>query len=95
VEIVSVTRSAYKYLKDKIITGELPARQKINENQLSSLLEISRPPLREALRLLEHEHLVVTIPRKGTHVTSISREDSRTALSGNLFQSKEQESLND
>jgi len=33
--------------------------------------------LREAFRLLEHEHLVVNIPRKGTYVTNISREDFR------------------
>lgn len=76
-EIIGVTRSAFQYLRVKIITGELPAGQKLNENQLSSLLDISRPPLREAFRLLEHEHLVVNIPRKGTYVTNISREDFR------------------
>jgi DNA-binding GntR family transcriptional regulator len=76
-EIIGVTRSAFHYLRAKIITGELPAGQKLNENQLSSLLEISRPPLREAFRLLEHEYLVVNIPRKGTYVTNISREDFR------------------
>ena len=76
-EIIGVTRSAFHYLRAKIITGELPAGQKLNENQLSSLLDISHPPLREAFRLLEHEHLVVNVPRKGICVTTVSREDLR------------------
>jgi DNA-binding GntR family transcriptional regulator len=74
-EILSVTKSVYQYLKDRIITGELPAGQKLNENQLSSLLDISRPPLREAFRILENEHLVENIPRRGTYVAPISKED--------------------
>jgi DNA-binding GntR family transcriptional regulator len=75
VEILGVTKSVYQYLRDQIITGELPASQKLNENQLASLLDISRPPLREAFRILEHEHLLVNIPRKGTYVAPISIRD--------------------
>jgi DNA-binding GntR family transcriptional regulator len=75
VEILGVTKSVYQYLRDRIITGGLPPGQKLNENQLASLLDISRPPLREAFRILEHEHLVVNIPRKGTYVAPISTQD--------------------
>jgi DNA-binding GntR family transcriptional regulator len=74
-EILGVTRSAYQYLRTKIITGELPAGQKLNENQLASLLDISRPPLREAFRILENERLVENHPRRGTYVAPISKED--------------------
>ena len=38
-------------------------------------LGISRPPLREAFRLLEKDHLVVNIPRKGTFATELSTKD--------------------
>ena len=74
-EIPGVRKSVYQYLRKKIIAGELPAGQKLNENQLASLLDISRPPLREAFQILEHEHLVVNIPRKGTYVALTSKED--------------------
>lgn len=74
-EIKSVTDSVTEYLRKQIITGELAAGQRLNETDLASRLDISRPPLREAFRILENEHLVVSIPRKGTHVSDISVKD--------------------
>ena len=73
--IMGVTESLVQYLRDRIITGELRAGQKLNEAHLSLSLGVSRPPLREAYRILEHEHLVFNVPRKGTYVTEISIED--------------------
>jgi DNA-binding GntR family transcriptional regulator len=77
VEVIGVTESAVQYLRVHIITGELAPGQKLNEMELSSRLSISRPPLREAFRILENEHLIVSIPRKGCYVTEISMEDYR------------------
>jgi DNA-binding GntR family transcriptional regulator len=74
-EIKTVTNIATEYLRKQIITGELVANQRINETDLAARLKISRPPIREALRILENEHLVINIPRKGTNVTNISIED--------------------
>jgi len=74
-EIKTVTNIATEYLRKQIITGEMAAGQRINETDLASCLDISRPPIREAFRILENEHLVVNIPRKGTNVTKISSED--------------------
>ena len=74
-EIKTVTNIATEYLRKQIITGELVADQRINETDLAARLKISRPPIREALRILENEHLVINIPRKGTNVTKISIED--------------------
>jgi len=73
----SVKESATEYIRDKIITGEFVAGHAINETALASRLNISRPPIREALRTLENEHLVVSVPRKGTYVTELSIEDLR------------------
>ena len=73
--IMGVTESLVQYLRDRIIIGELGAGQKLNEAHLSLSLGVSRPPLREAYRILEHEHLVFNVPRKGTYVTEISIED--------------------
>jgi DNA-binding GntR family transcriptional regulator len=74
-EIKSVTDSVTEYLRKQIITGDLAADQRLNETDLASRLDISRPPLREAFRILENEHLVVSIPRKGTYVSNLSVED--------------------
>jgi DNA-binding GntR family transcriptional regulator len=74
-EVLSVTASTLQLLREKIITGELKPGQKLNESTLSLELGISRPPLREAFRLLEKDHLVVNIPRKGTFVTELSVKD--------------------
>ena len=74
-EIKSVQNSVVEYLRSQIATGRLGANQKLNENQLASKLGISRPPIREAFRILESEHLIVSIPRKGAYVTNVSIED--------------------
>jgi len=74
-QVLNVTGSALQFLREKIITGELKAGQKLNESHLASTLGISRPPLREAFRLLEKDHMVVSIPRKGTFVTELSVKD--------------------
>jgi len=73
----SVKESVTEYIRNKIITGEFTAGQMINETTLASHLNISRPPIREALRTLENEHLVVNVPRKGTYVSELSIEDLR------------------
>jgi DNA-binding GntR family transcriptional regulator len=83
-EIKSVTNIATEYLRKQIITGEMTAGQRINETDLAARLKISRPPIREALRILENEHLVVNSPRKGTNVASISIEDLQ-----NTYQARE------
>jgi DNA-binding GntR family transcriptional regulator len=83
-DITGVTESIVRYLRIYIIEGELAPGQKLNELELSSWLGISRPPMREAFRILENEHLVVCIPRKGCYVTEMSREDCRE-----VFQARE------
>lgn len=68
----SVTDIVTEYLREQIITGQLSSGERLNEVEIAKLMEISRPPLREAFRKLEHEKLVVNIPRKGTFVSHIS-----------------------
>jgi DNA-binding GntR family transcriptional regulator len=75
VEIIGVSEGALKHLRAHIITQALAPGQKLNEIDLSTSLGISRAPLREAFRILEREHLVVSIPRKGCLVTGLSMKD--------------------
>jgi DNA-binding GntR family transcriptional regulator len=75
IEPLSVTDSIVDYLRSKIITGELEPGQKLTESQLSSNLGISRPPIRESFRILEHERAIVSIPRKGVYVNKLTVQD--------------------
>ena len=74
-DLPSVTTATTDYIRDKIITGQLAPGQKLEENKLSAELGVSRPPLREAFRVLERERLVLSVPRKGTFVTKMSRDN--------------------
>ena len=71
----SITESIVEHLRIHIVSGALEPGQKLNEVQLSSHLGISRPPLREAFRVMENEQLVNSVSRKGSYVTEISLED--------------------
>jgi DNA-binding GntR family transcriptional regulator len=76
-EVLSVTKTVAEYLRGKIITNEFESGQKLNEADLASELNISRAPLREAFSILESEHLLARLPRKGTYVTKVSIEGLR------------------
>lgn len=66
---------AYDRIADAIVQGELKQGSKITEAMLSERFGISRGPLREALRRLEGRKLVVTKPRAGARVVSLSKRD--------------------
>lgn len=76
---------ASERIRDMIVEGRLAAGEWINENELCQQLQISRTPLREALKVLAAEGLVQLVPRRGARVARLSvREivDLFEALSG-------------
>jgi DNA-binding GntR family transcriptional regulator len=64
--------SAYKHLKDKILTLQLRPAERISEVQVARELGVSRTPAREALRQLEQEGWLVLVPRQGYVVRAYS-----------------------
>lgn len=62
-------------LRDKILNEEYTKGQKLNEVVLAKELSISRTPIREALKQLELEGLVESIPNKGVYVIGFSPRD--------------------
>ena len=50
---------SYEILRDKILNGELPGGTKIVEEKIAAELGVSRTPIRESIRRLEHEGLIV------------------------------------
>ncbi|MFC7475140.1 GntR family transcriptional regulator [Dankookia sp. GCM10030260] len=67
-DTLSLAERAYRRLRDSIVQGTLVAGSRISERSLASALGISAQPVREALRRLEQDGMVVTLPRRGTVV---------------------------
>jgi DNA-binding GntR family transcriptional regulator len=62
-------------LQDEIIYGRLPPSSRLTEEEIALRYGISRSPVREALRLLERDNLVVKAARRGIWVTALSLRD--------------------
>lgn len=62
-------------LTEAILNGDLKGGDRLVEAELQKYFNVSRSPLREALRELEKKGLVTIIPRKGTFVKRITRKD--------------------
>jgi DNA-binding GntR family transcriptional regulator len=67
-------------LRTAIIVGDLPPGQRVVEEDLCERLGVSRGPVREALRQLEQEGLVISYPYKSTEVATISEVEVRQIL---------------
>jgi DNA-binding GntR family transcriptional regulator len=75
-ELVRVdTRRAYERIRERITTLDLPPGAAINEQQLAQDLDMGQVPVREALKLLAHDSLVVITPRHGLYVADVNIPD--------------------
>ena len=74
-ERVTLKSQVLKEIKRAIQTGKLRPGDRIVESQLAEEMGISKFPVREAIRYLEKEGLVVTIPFKGTYVCEFDERD--------------------
>ncbi len=70
----------FKTLRQAILTGELKPGERLMEIHLANHLGVSRTPIREAIRMLELEGLVMMVPRKGAEVSRISKQDISDVL---------------
>ena len=70
----------FNTLRQAILRGELKPGERLMEIQLANKLGVSRTPIREAIRKLELEGLVLMIPRKGAEVAEIREKGLRDVL---------------
>ena len=70
----------FNTLRQAILRGELKPGERLMEIQLANKLGVSRTPVREAIRKLELEGLVLMIPRKGAEVADISEKSLKDVL---------------
>ena len=70
----------FNTLRHAILRGEFKPGERLMEIQLANKLGVSRTPIREAIRKLELEGLVIMIPRKGAEVADITEKSLRDVL---------------
>ena len=70
----------FNTLRQAILRGELKPGERLMEIQLANKLGVSRTPIREAIRKLELEGLVLMIPRKGAEVADITEKSLMDVL---------------
>jgi DNA-binding GntR family transcriptional regulator len=77
IERRSMVESAYDELKRRIIGNELPPGAQFLEEELASMLGMSRTPIREAAIRLEQEGFLEIVPRRGVTIARLSKRAIR------------------
>jgi DNA-binding GntR family transcriptional regulator len=73
--VASLAETTATILRNAILDGSLKPGSRLSEPQMSTMMGISRAPLREALRILSDEQLVVLSPFRGARVVDVTPED--------------------
>jgi len=73
----SAANLAYEGIRDRIVTLALPPGAALNESEMANTLGLGLTPVRDAIKRLALEHLVLVYPRRGTFVSEINLADER------------------
>lgn len=81
-EIIAIPRAnlheqVAQRLRQMLVEGRIAPGAKLNERELCEVLEVSRTPLREAIKMLASEGLVELLPNRGAIAVSLREEDVR------------------
>ncbi len=79
-EFMPLREVVFLTLRKSILKGELHPGERLMEISLANKLGVSRTPIREAMRMLEHEGLVVMKPRRGAQVAKITVQELNDVL---------------
>lgn len=79
-EFLPLRDVVFNTLRKAILTGRLKPGERLMEVHLASKLGVSRTPIREAIRKLELEGLVIMIPRRGAEVAQITEKSLKDVL---------------
>jgi DNA-binding GntR family transcriptional regulator len=72
----SLVQTIVENIEDRILCGELRPGERLTEQSMCDLLEVSRSPLREAFRILENQGFLENKARKGVFVAKLNRKDA-------------------
>ena len=76
----SLSDQVYTYLTEKIITGDLKFGDRLNIKEIASQLQVSSMPIRDAIKRLEQERVVVVNPRSTCLLRTPSKQDVLDAI---------------
>lgn len=79
-EFLPLRDVVFNTLRQAILTGDLKPGERLMEIHLANKLGVSRTPIREAIRKLELEGLVIMIPRRGAEVAQITEKSMMDVL---------------
>jgi DNA-binding GntR family transcriptional regulator len=76
-DLVGIPLSHYaaNFIREAILQGTLQPRERLVEARLAKQLNLSRGPIRDALKVLEREGLIVILPRRGAFVGHLEKPD--------------------
>jgi DNA-binding GntR family transcriptional regulator len=66
---------AYEVVRDRLVMLEIRPGEPINDDRLAGELGLGRTPVREALKRLERDRLVIAYPRRGTFAAAVDMTD--------------------
>lgn len=72
---LSLYEAVTERLREMVLEGELAPGSRISEKQLCETFDVSRTPLREALKVLANEGLVELLPNRGAKVTEVTQRE--------------------
>jgi DNA-binding GntR family transcriptional regulator len=75
-QVRSLRHDIAEAIRQAIRERRLPPGARILETDLAKRFSVSRQPVREAIRMLEYEGLLTSVPNRGTFVTRVTVEDS-------------------
>lgn len=79
-QLMPLREIVFNTLRQAILKGQIKPGERLMEVHLANQLGVSRTPVREAIRMLELEGLVIMEPRKGARVAEIERQDLNDVL---------------
>lgn len=71
----SLSEKVYQAIYKQILSGKMPPGGRITELEISNSMGVSRPPIREALKRLAEDRLVLLVPRSGCFVADLKPEE--------------------
>ncbi|WP_278922101.1 MULTISPECIES: GntR family transcriptional regulator [Pseudophaeobacter] len=76
----TIADSIYHALSEQIVTGALPAGEKLRQDHIARAFDTSHVPVREALLRLEAHGLAISEPRRGTRVSALNPGEIREVI---------------
>lgn len=75
VGIKTIKDQVYNVLKTEILNGEFAPNERLNEQLLADRFNVSRSPVREAIKQLAGDGLVVNVPNKGAFIKTLNDKE--------------------